>query len=290
MLHLLALIGVVCISFSGTLVRLASVSPVTAAFFRAGYALPVLAVLTVFWRSGIPRPASARALAVASGAMLAFDLFFWHASIPLIGVGLSTVIVNIQVVFVGVIAWVLFGEKPGQRTLGVVAVVVLGVILSSGLGRPDAYGASPGIGTALCVLAGGCYAGFLLVFRKANRALAPAPSPLLEATTGVFLVAVLAAVVDPGFELVPTFPAHAWLITLALGSQVVGWMLIAIVLPRVPALETSVLLMAQPVLAMIWGVVIFSERLSVVQWTGCALVLAGVGSMSMVRRTARPAA
>jgi drug/metabolite transporter (DMT)-like permease len=78
------------------------------------------------------------------------------------------------------------------------------------------------------------------------------------------------------------------LIALALGSQVVGWMLIAIVLPRVPALETSVLLMAQPVLAMIWGVVIFSERLSAVQWAGCALVLAGAGSMSMVGRIARP--
>jgi drug/metabolite transporter (DMT)-like permease len=54
------------------------------------------------------------------------------------------------------------------------------------------------------------------------------------------------------------------------------------VLPRVPALETSVLLLAQPVLAMMWGVLFFCERLSVIQWTGCALVLMGVGSMSMV--------
>lgn len=284
MLHLLALIGVVCISFSGTLVRLASVTPVTAAFFRAGYALPALAILSLLWRSKAARPIRSRLLALASGAMLAFDLFLWHASIPLVGVGLSTVIVNIQVVFVGGVAWALFGEKPAPRTLGVVAVVVLGVVLTSGLGRPDAYGASPGLGTALCVLAGMSYAGFLLTFRRANRTLAPAPGLLFEATIGVFLVAALASVVDPGFKLSPTFPAHAWLIALALGSQVVGWMLIAVVLPRVPAVETSVLLLAQPVLAMIWGVVIFSEYLSLIQWAGCVLVLAGVGSMSMAGR------
>ena len=63
---------------------------------------------------------------------------------------------------------------------------------------------------------------------------------------------------------------------LAVGSQVIGWMLIAAALPNLPAVETSMLLLGQPVCAVMWGVLIFGERLSPLQWTGAAIVLAGV--------------
>jgi len=56
MTHLLALLGILIISFSAILVRLAEVSPAGAAFFRMAYALPVLAVV---WYSGQPVPESA---------------------------------------------------------------------------------------------------------------------------------------------------------------------------------------------------------------------------------------
>ena len=40
--HLLALLGILSISFSAIFVRLAAVSPVTATFYRGAYAVPVL--------------------------------------------------------------------------------------------------------------------------------------------------------------------------------------------------------------------------------------------------------
>jgi len=48
-------------------------------------------------------------------------------------------------------------------------------------------------------------------------------------------------------DLAPSWPAHGWLVTLALTSQVVGWLLIAVALPRLPASLTSVVLTVQPV-------------------------------------------
>ena len=44
------------------------------------------------------------------------------------------------------------------------------------------------------------------------------------------------------------------------------------------------LLLGQPVVTVIWGVVIFGERLSLVQWAGSAIVLAGVGTLSVSGR------
>ena len=67
---------------------------------------------------------------------------------------------------------------------------------------------------------------------------------------------------DPRFTLLPPPSAQIWLVLLAIGSQVIGWLLIGTALPRLPAIETSVLLLGQPVFAVIWGVLIFRERLS----------------------------
>jgi drug/metabolite transporter (DMT)-like permease len=281
MLHLVALVGIVSISFSGVFVRLAAVSPVTAAFYRAAYAIPLLALLTALGRPQAGRGRAARTLAVASGMLLALDLSLWHESIARIGVGLATVIANVQVVFVGLVAWLIDRERPTPHQLVLMAAVLAGLILISGLAQAQAYGLAPVSGAALGVLAGGCYAGFLLTFRRANRALAPPAGPLLEATIGTAAGALGVARFDPGFVLAPGLPEHVWLVALAVVSQAFGWLLIATALPRLPALETSILLLVQPVFALIWGVVFFAERLSVLQWLGAAAVLAGVGTLSI---------
>jgi drug/metabolite transporter (DMT)-like permease len=280
LLHLLALAGVLSISFSAVFVRLAAVSPVTATFYRAAYALPVLGIVWWYTRTGDRRPRRARLLGAASGVLLAIDLAFWHQSIGLIGVGLATVVANVQILFVAVGAWVIYDERPKPHAVWIIAGVMCGLALTSGLARPDAYGSAPVLGTVLSVLAGAFYAAFLLMFRAANRSLGPTAGPLLDATIGVLIGALLVSPIDPRFALTPSLPAHAWLAALAHVSQVGGWLLIATALPRLPAIETSMLLLVQPVFALLWGVLFFDERLSTLQWLGSALVLAGVATLS----------
>jgi drug/metabolite transporter (DMT)-like permease len=281
MIHLLALLGVLSISFSAILVRLAAVSPVTATFFRAAYAVPVLAAIWALGRRRDHRRRRERGLAFVSGLILAADLTLWHESIALVGAGLGTVIANVQVVFVAAAAWVLYGDRPSRRTVAVIALVLAGVALTSGFARADAYGADPVTGALIGVVAGVAYAAFLLVFRAANESLAPTAGPLLESTIGAVAGALVCALFDPRFTLAPAWPAHLWLVLLALVSQVLGWLLIATALPLLPTVETSIMLLGQPIFAVLWGVLIFRERLSPVQWIGSALVLAGVASISV---------
>lgn len=280
MIHLLALAGVFSISFSAVFVRLASVSPVTASFFRAVYAVPVLVLVWSFQRRGDRRPPRVRLLALASGAILGFELAVWHKSIALIGVGLATVLANVQVVFVAIAARVLYGERLTLRKAGIIGGVLGGVALTSGLARHDAYGSAPVLGVVLGAFAGACYSGFLLMFRAANRSLAPTSGPLLDATIGSAIGALACAPFDPQVAFTPYWPAHLWLVLLALVAQVIGWLLIATALPRLPATETSILLLVQPVFALVWGLLIFAERLSPLQWTGAAMVMAGVAAIS----------
>ena len=289
MLHFLALVGVLCISFSAVFIRLARVSPVTATFFRMIYALPVLVPAWFIVRRADTRTRAARGLAIVSGLLLALDLDLWHASIAFIGAGLSTVVANVQVVFVALAAWALYRERPTMRTIGIIGVVLIGVALTSGLARKDAYGDNPAAGAVLALLAGLTYAAYLLVFRQSNRELAPTAGPLLDTTAGAAIGALMFSPFDPRFSFRIVWPAHLWLALLAIGSQVVGWWFISAALPRLPAVETSIMLLGQPVGAIVWGVLLFDERLSSLQWAGAGLVVGGVGLL-MKERSAKVAA
>jgi drug/metabolite transporter (DMT)-like permease len=280
----MAVMGVLGLSFSAIFVRLADVSPNTSAAFRGLYALPFLAVLWATVRKRDARPAALRWRAAAAGVLLALDFTFWHRSIAMIGAGLATVLVSTQVLFVALLAWWVHGERPSGSAAAVVPVVVAGVALSSGVGSADAYGEAPLTGALLAILAGLAYAGFILVLRAANRVGQHPAGPLLDATLGMTAGALLFGLADPGLDLTFHLPAHGWLLALALVVQVFGWLCLAVALPRLPALQTSVLILLQPVGTVAWAWLLFDERLSPTQWLGAALVLLGVAWLTMPRR------
>jgi len=280
-IHFLALAGVVAISFSAIFVRLAGVSPDTAAFFRCAYAIPPLVVVWLAFRRKDTRSAKERRLAYAAGLFLAVDFAFWHRAIGDIGAGLGTVLGNVQVVFVGFAAWALFRERPTKLAFLLVPVVFTGVVLMSGLGGDAAFGKNPGAGVIFGILTSLMYTGFLLLLRASNRKLVPPAGPLLDATIGAAIGTLgVGLVFDSEFSLVPSWPEHGWLVALAITAQVIGWLLISWALPRLPALETSVLLLVQPMSTVLWAYLIFSERLAPVQWAGVVLVLGGVATLA----------
>ncbi len=87
----------------------------------------------------------------------------------------------------------------------------------------------------------------------------------------------------------PDWAAQGYLVLLALSSQVVGWLLISITLPRLPAALTSVLLTFQPVLTVLFAWAILSESPSALQLVGVGLVVCGLLIVSAGRRARRPA-
>jgi drug/metabolite transporter (DMT)-like permease len=287
---LAALAGALAISFSAILYGLSDVSPITGAFYRSLYALPVLLVIWWVRRDEDGRTRNKRYIAFAAGIVLGLDMVAWHISIEYIGAGLSTLIANSQVIVVAVVAWLLFGERPSRQIVIAIPVVLLGVALVSGLGRGDSFGSNPLLGTVLALVSALFYAGFILGLRNSNDIQAPSAGPLMEATAGAALAALIAGGISGGLEFAPTWPAHGWLLVLAISSQVAGWLLISYALPRLPAVETATIILLQPVLTMIWGVIIFGEDPSPIQLIGAGLVLAGVGFVAVTASRKTPQA
>jgi drug/metabolite transporter (DMT)-like permease len=285
-----AVAGALTIAFSAILVRKAGTAPETSALYRCAYALPVLGWLALREdRAYGRRAAHERRLAIPAGIFFAADLIFWHHAIGDVGAGLATVLGNLQVVIVPFAAWALLGERVPVRILGALPLVCAGIVLISGALESGSYGHDPARGVLFGVLTGIAYAAFILVLRQSSGDLRRPAGPLFD-TTLVAAVVCVPVAFAVGADVVPSWPSHGWLVLLALSSQVLGWMLITVSLPRLPAALTSITLTIQPVGSVILGIVLLGERPTALQLVGAACILGGLVAVAARRRTARAAA
>lgn len=268
------LLGAVAIAFSSILVRLSLASPETAAIFRCLFALPLLGLLAwVEDRRFGSRSWRERRVLVLAGLFFAADLILWHHSIEDVGAGLATVLANIQVVLVPLVAWAVLAEKPGRGVLAALPIALVGVVLISGVLQHGAYGRDPGRGALFGLGAGVAYVGFLLLLRRGGADLRRVAGPLFDATLTATVACVVVGLIDGAADLTPGWPGVGWLIVLALTSQVLGWLLIATSLPRLPAAITSLLLAVQPIGTLALAALILGESPSGLQLAGVAVVL-----------------
>jgi drug/metabolite transporter (DMT)-like permease len=287
--------GAICISSSAVLMKLAGTSPSITAFARCAFALPVLGALT--WaerRHGAPPlPSRTRWLARLAGLFLAADLIVWSHAISAIGAGLSTVVGNLQVLILPVLAWFLLGERPRRSLVLASPVMLAGLVLVGGLadvGGVRAYGANPGLGVVYGTAVAVIYAVYILTLRQATSPvgqrssgpLLPGQRPavaavLFEATAGATVASAVAALALNEYRLgTSAWPALGWLLLLAMTSQVIGWLLITVSMPRLPAGMIGALLLVQPAGSVTLSYAFLGERPSVLQLAGVVLVLAGV--------------
>lgn len=264
------------ISFAAILFVLSGASPSTATVFRCLYAVPLLWWLMRREEAVYGgRSPAARRWALLAGVFFAGDLLLFHHAILLMGAGLATVLVNVQVVIVMVAAWLIWGERPSLAQVVAVPIALAGVAFISGLLDAGAYGEDPLLGSVLAILTAVCYAGYLLLLRK-GRDRRHAAGPIFDATLACGLTALAAGLVVGDFDPLPSLPMHAWLLLLALSAQVGGQVMIATALPRLPAVTTSLILLIQPVLATILAMIVLSESPSNAQLLGVTFVIAGV--------------
>ena len=272
-----ALLGAICISFSGIFYLNAAVSPSTGTVYRALFGLPLLVLVALAERRRWgPLPSRTVRLSAIAGIFFIGDLMTWHLAIAAVGAGLATVLGNLQVIIVGFFAWIVLGERPSRATLIALPIVLVGVVFISGVIGAGAYGANPALGVALGIGTAFCYAGYLLTIRKGGRDHRRTAGPVATATFVTFLGALLVGVVSGDFDLTPSATSLFWLLLYGVTSQSLGYLLISISLPRLPAVIVSVILLAQPVITVGLARVLIGETPSAAQTLGVGLVIFGI--------------
>ena len=284
-----AALGALAISQSSPLAKLSGASPAVVTLFRGAVALPFLALLAR--REGHRAAPRDRALAFIAGGLFALDLQCFHVSIPLLGVGLATVVPNAQVFMVGLFA-ALAGERTPGRAIAAIPFAFAGLLMLArvldpfgvnGFADPSvvAAGSDPAQGVLWGLGAASFYGLYLIITRRistsATGSTAVGPFTMLrDSALGTIAVSLFLALLTGSLLPPEIWPGVGWLLLLALLSQVLGYPLINASIPHLPSVVGSVLLFVQPLMTLVAGVIIFGEVPTPGQLVGGLVLFGGV--------------
>lgn len=290
-------VGALFAGASTLFVRLSELGPIASAFYRAFLAVPALLVLT-YVPAGSPRevrPSRRRnwVLLGLAGAFFAGDLFFWHLAIVNTTVANATLLATTSPIFVTVLMFLLFRERP-------TSVFLVGMILTLA-------GAATIIGDSIAFepertrgdLYGLCTAVFLAGYLISVGRLRAGGGRLSAMAVMLWSSIVTAAVLLPlayvmeGDLIAVTWRGWSMLLALALVSHVGGQGLVAYAMAHLPTSFTAVGLVLEVVAAAGLGWLFLAEDIGLWQWLGAAIVIAGVIVARLGSRrtsTAAPAA
>jgi drug/metabolite transporter (DMT)-like permease len=252
-------------------------------FLLAGLRFAIAAVAMAPW---LRRPATEGVLDARSRRLLFLESFFGNflfSIFMLYGMRQSSalaagVIMAAMPAVVGLLSWLLLGERIGARIAAAISCAIAGIGLVA-LAR-DAEGelASGSLaGSALLLAAVTCEALYVVIGKKLTASLGPKRISALINLWGLVLVAPLAL-----WQLVDFSPRYidwsywALLFVYAIAASVVTVWLWMTGMRHVPAASAGIFTVFLPVSAAAVGVAFYGERFTAMQIAAFALALGGV--------------
>ena len=284
----LILLGSLAMAGSASIIFILDAEPMSVAAYRCLLAVPMLLPFVVWElrrvdrRAALPWPTLVGA--AVGGVAIGVDYSFYNTSIGLIGPGLATVLINIQIVILPLLAWALEGTRPMKQLAVIVPLMLLGVALAAG-----AFGDAQIhiFGVVAGLLAGAGYAAYLAIIRRtAPKTLRPAPFTVLSIvciTSG--LTAGAGAVVSGRLDVPDQAIDWLWLLALAFIGQVVVYLCFNIAMTGLNEITSSTLMLTGPIFAILLGMLFFADVPSAWQLLGCALIIVGAWWAATARRS-----
>lgn len=287
----LILLGSFAMAGSAAIVFDLDAEPMSVAAYRCLLAVPMLLPFVIWELRRVDRaqalPKSTLIGAVLGGVAIGVDYAFYNTSIGLIGPGIATVLINVQIVLLPLLAWALEGVRPMKQLVVIVPLMMLGVAFAAGAFDETQIN-WPGVVAG--VTAGAAYAAYLAIIRRtAPKTLRPAPFTVLTIvciTAGTTTAS--AALVSGRFEVPTQAPDWLWLLALAFIGQLVVYLSFNIAMTSLSEVTSSTLMLTGPIFAILLGVTLFGVTPTAWQLLGCAIIIAGAWWTVRARR-GRPA-
>jgi drug/metabolite transporter (DMT)-like permease len=286
-LVLLSAAGFGAMAIFGKLAYDAGVSTLTLLLVRFVLAGAIFAALLGARPRLLPRGAGGRAIAVglglgAIGYATQAGLFF--AALRRLDASLLALLLYTYPAWVTLAAFVLGRDRPTRRRLVALALSSAGlvVVLAGAAGGSfDALGAAMGLGGALA------YTAYILVADRAGVTMSPLALSALVCAGAAFTFAVAGTI---GGSLDTGFAAEGWLWLglIAVVSTALPISTFFAGLARVGPSTASILSTFEPIVTVALAYLAFSERLSLLQLGGAALVVAAAVMLAAPARAAKP--
>lgn len=277
------LAGSVCTSFSPVLIKIASVDPELAGFYRMLFAVAGLFLLMLLRREKPVVERRPLLYLVGSGIFLSLDFMCWHRSIELVGPGLSTLLGNFQVFFTALFSWLMLRERISPWFVLAVLLALGGLLLITGV---DAASLTTGIqlGVFFGLLTALFYSFYIMGMKQAitgSRISGSSAVLTVSLTCALFLLVIslskgVQLQVDSGRSLLA-------LAGVGLISTALGWSMISSAMRQIPATLAGLVLLFQPSLSFLWDILLFKRATGALEYLGIGLILAAI-YLGSVRR------
>ena len=224
-----------------------------------------------------------------AGVMTACYQVFFFAGVAKAGVALGTLVtIGSGPVFSGLLSWLLLRERPGRVFVVATALAVLGLGL---LTLDGAEGpAVDTVGLALSLLSGVGYAIYTVAAKRLMTK-GHASANVMTAAFGLGGLLLLPVLLTQPLAWLVTPSGIAMALWLGLATTTLAYVLFGRGLVHLSVGPVTTLVLAEPVVATLLGVVVLGERLSPAGWAGCVLVVLALlvqGTDSGRRRGAGP--
>ena len=268
-------LGASLIGLAPVLVRWSQLSPSWSLFYRMFLALPFLALINLYFnRSAAFKLKSRKHLLLVLVASLAFagDMSSWHWSLEFTSVANATIFVNTASIYMMIFAVLIFKESVSRRFMLSFVLTFIGVIGLIYFSNTKTEGALIGDGIAL--VAAFLYAAYLLIISRLGEESSINIIFYTTLFTGIF------GLIFALFESKDFLPNSSFqfynLLAMAILCQVGGQFFITHSLPKIKASFGSIGLLMQPIVATIFGAIVFYEYLNFIQLSFVILALVGI--------------
>lgn len=276
---LILLAGVACLASGGIFVKVSELGPIATAFYRIFLAMPMALLWGRLAASPQPRqgawnmPQGDFKWFMLAGAFLAFDLILWHISFHYTTVANANLLANLAPFVVVPLSFLLFRDAPSRLFLIGLLVAMTGVVvLMSGKLTPSRDNF---VGDFLAIATALFYGLYLVTVGQLRQRYNAGDILFWSGFSSLLILAIAAAIWESAF-----FPASLQglliLLALAVFSHIGGQGLVAVSFGRLPINFASVVLLTQPVISAFYALLIFSEKLTLIEIGGIAVVLLGI--------------
>ncbi|MHC5217369.1 DMT family transporter [Enterococcus sp. LJL128] len=268
---LLELLAVSLLATGGIFVKFSQLGPINTGAYRVLFSLPLLFPLAYPQLKKLTLKDSG--LLLAAGVFLAGDIALWNVSFSYTTVANANLLTNLTPFTVIPLSYLFFKERmPRFFIVGAIITIVGVVALLGGKINPSFENY---FGDGLALAASFFYAGFLLICYHLRDRFS---SSVIMFISGFGSVASLFFIggATEGIQH-PEIWADFWpLIGLAVLLQVFGHNLLAYCQGKVNVNLSSIICLAQPAIASIYSLFIFSEKLSFSELVGIVIIIIGV--------------
>jgi drug/metabolite transporter (DMT)-like permease len=270
--YLLLLTGVLCISWSAILVKLADVSGLGSAFYRMLFGTIGIIPVWLYFRKPLTDKKGIT-IAILCGALFATDIALWNTSILLSKASVSTLLANLAPVWVGIGSLLFLREKPGKIFWIGTLISMIGVGIIVGIRSVSDLSLTKG--NILSIIASVFYGAYLLTVRKGRVGLDTFTFTTISMISSTVMLGVICLISNTQLT---GYSTNSWLYLIILGliPQVIGWLSINQALGHIKPTIASVSLLSQSVFTAIFALPVLGEILTISELSGAVLVLTGI--------------